>query len=168
MKKLFIGLLVFGFATQLMFSQIEKLPEVDITVNYKYLNSINAENQDIDLSVKLLEEEVAFYNLKESELYKDEYETYYVSFYIPQGKIVAAYNRDGKILRTIERFENIKLPDAVVASILEKYPNWSIKGDAYKVDYRDKSGIAKKQYKVNLQKNGKNIKVKINDKGEFN
>ena len=168
MKKLFIGLLVFGFATQLMFSQIEKLPEVDITVNYKYLNSINAENQDVDLAVKELEEEVAFYNLKESELYKDEYETYYVSFYIPQGKIVAAYNRDGKILRTIERFENIKLPDAVVASILEKYPNWSIKGDAYKVDYRDNSGIAKKQYKVNLQKNGKTIKVKINDKGEFN
>ena len=52
MKKLWIGLLVFGFATQLMFSQIEKLPEINITVNYKYLNSINAENQDVDLRVK--------------------------------------------------------------------------------------------------------------------
>ena len=167
MKKLFIGLLVFGFATQLMFSQIEKLPEVDITVNYKYLNSINAENQDVDLAVKELEEEVAFYNVKETDLYKDEYETYYVTFYIPQGQIVAAYDRDGKIIRTIERFENIKLPKLVVLALVDKYPDYQIKGDVYKVDYNDRNGIAAKQYKVNLENNGKTIKVKINEKGEF-
>ena len=79
MKKLMLGLLVFGFTTQFMFSQVVKLPEIDITVNYKYLNSIDAENQDIDLSVKNLEEEVAFFNLKESDFYRDEYQTYYVS-----------------------------------------------------------------------------------------
>lgn len=167
MKKLFIGLLVFGFASQLMFSQIEKLPEVDITVNYKYLNSINAENQDVDLAVKELEEEVAFYNVKETDLYKDEYETYYVTFYIPQGQIVAAYDRDGKIIRTIERFENIKLPKLVVLALVDKYPDYQIKGDVYKVDYNDRNGIAAKQYKVNLENNGKTIKVKINEKGEF-
>ena len=167
MKKVIIGLLVFGFATQLMFSQIEKLPEVDITVNYKYLNSINAETQDVDIRVKALEEEVAFYNIKENELYNDEYETYYVTFYIPQGEIVAAYDKDGKIIRTIERFKNIELPKIVMLSIVEKYPKWHVIGDVYKVDYRDKSGIAKKKYIVNLQKDGKYIKVKINDKGEF-
>ena len=167
MKKLWIGLLVFGFATQLMFSQIEKLPEINITVNYKYLNSIDAENQDVDLRVKSLEEDVAFYNLKESDFYKDEYTTYYVSFYIPQGKIVAAYDKDGKIIRTIERFKNIKLPKAVVASIIEEYPKWSIMGDAYKVEYHDGMGVAKKQYKVKLEKNNKKMTVKVNEKGEF-
>lgn len=167
MKKVIIGLLVFGFATQLMFSQIEKLPEVDITVNYKYLNSINAETQDVDIRVKALEEKVAFYNIKENELYNDEYETYYVTFYIPQGEIVAAYDKDGKIIRTIERFKNIELPKIVMLSIVEKYPKWHVMGDVYKVYYSDKSGIAKKKYIVNLQKDGKYIKVKINDKGEF-
>jgi len=167
MKKIVFGLLVFGFATQLMFSQIVDLPEVNITVNYKYLNSINVENQDVDLAVKELEDEVAFFNLKESELYKDEYRTYYVSFYIPEGKIVAAYDKDGKILRTIERFKNIKLPKLVTLSIVEKYPEWLIGDDAYKVEYHDETGIAKKQYKVKLQNMNKKMTIKIDEKGEF-
>lgn len=167
MKKLLLGLLVFGFATQLMFSQVEKLPEVYIAVNYKYLNAIDAENQDADRVVKELEEEVAFYNLKESDLFRDEYSTYYVTFYIPEGKIVAAYNKDGKIIRTFEKFKNVKLPRVVIESIASTYPNWSIVEDVYKVNYHDLSGNVKKQYKVKLTNKNKKITVKVDDKGEI-
>ncbi len=109
MKKLMLGLLVFGFATQLMFSQEVKpieLSEVNVTVNYKYLDAIDS--KEVAVPVKMLEQEVAYFNLKESDLYSDEYDTYQVSFFIPQGRIVAAYDSDGKILRTIERFKNIQ------------------------------------------------------------
>ncbi len=165
MKKLLIGLLVFGLTTQFMFSQVIELSEVNVTVNYKYLDAIDS--KEVAVPVKMLEEQVAFYNLKESDLYSDQYDTYQVSFFIPQGKIVAAYDSDGKILRTIERFKNVKLPRSVVVSVTKNYPKWRIVEDAYKVDYYGKSGIAKKQYKIKLKNRDKKITVKVDEDGEF-
>ena len=98
MKKSLIGLLVFGLATQFMFSQVVKpieLSEVNVSVNYKYLDAIDS--KEVAVPVKMLEEKVSYYNLKESDLYSDEYDTYQVSFFIPEGRIVAAYDSDGKI-----------------------------------------------------------------------
>ena len=40
-------------------------------------------------------------------------------------------------------------------------------GDAYKVEYRDGNEVAKKQYKVKLEKNNKKMTVKVNENGEF-
>ncbi len=151
MKKLMLGLLVFGFTTQFMFSQVIKLSEVHLDVNYKYLDATTSE--ELAQPVQMLEEEVAFYNLKESDLYSYEHDTYHVSFFIPEGKIVAAYNADGEILRTVERFENIRLPISVFEAIINKYPNWEVAEDTYKVNYFGRSGIAKKEYKVKI-KNG--------------
>ncbi len=160
-----LGLLVFGFTTQFMFSQIIELPDVYLDVNYKYLNAIDSE--DVAISVKKIEEEVAFYNLKESDFYSDEYDTYQVSFFIPEGKIVAAYNADGEILRTFEKFKNIKLPIGVHEAILERFPNWTIVKDAYKVNYYGRSGNATKQYKVQLKNKDKKMTVKIDEDGDF-
>lgn len=165
MKKLMFGLLVFGFATQFMFSQIVELPEVHLDVNYKYLNAIDSE--DVEIAVKMLEEEVAFYNVKESTFYDDTIDTYRVSFFIPKGKIVAAYNEDGEILRTFERFENVALPTSVFDAIIDKYPNWDVVEDTYKVNYYGKTGIAKKQYKVKLKNKDKKIIVKLDEDGDF-
>ncbi len=168
MKKLLLGLFVFGLATQFMFSQVVKpieLSEVNVTVNYKYLDAIDS--KEVAVPVKMLEQEVAYFNLKESDLYSDEYDTYQVSFFIPQGRIVAAYDSDGKILRTIERFKNIKLPRSVIVSITKNYPKWKIVEDAYKVDYYGKSGIAKKQYKIKLKNRDKKMTVKVDEDGEF-
>ena len=70
MKKLILGLFLFGLTTQ-MFSQITKLPEVVVrSVNYKYLIAVD-ENQE-DVNVKNLEEQVAMYNVKNTDLYSDE------------------------------------------------------------------------------------------------
>lgn len=168
MKKSLIGLLVFGLATQFMFSQVVKpieLSEVNVSVNYKYLDAIDS--KEVAVPVKMLEEKVSYYNLKESDLYSDEYDTYQVSFFIPEGRIVAAYDSDGKILRTIERFKNVKLPRSVIVSVTKNYPKWKIVEDAYKVDYYGKSGIAKKQYKVKLKNRDKKMTVKLDEDGEF-
>jgi len=162
MKKFVTGLLVMGL-TSLMFAQSTELPEVEITaVNYKYLNAVDA--NDTAINVKKLEEKVAMFDLKNSELYSDEY-TYKVSFYIPDGKIVAAYDRNGNIVRIIEKFNNIKLPEAVRMSISKRFPNWIINTDIYRVDYRD--GNAKKVYKVLLKNGDEKMRIKIDDEGEF-
>ncbi len=164
MKKLVIGLLVFGFATQFMFSQIIKLPEVEV-INYKYLNAIDS--KEVAEPVKMLEEEVATYNLKDSKFYREDRDKYTVKFFIPEGKIVAAYDKDGKVIRTVEKFKNIKLPKTILRSISKEFPNWDIVEDTYKVLYYDKSDVTLKQYKVKLKNMDKIVIVKFNDDGDF-
>ena len=164
MKKLLIGLLVFGFTTQFMYSQVVELPEVNVDVNYKYLNAI--ESQDVAVPVRNLEKEVAFYNLKGSEA-PNVYDLYPVTFVIPQGKIVAFYDKDGKINRTIERFKNIELPRSVIEAVAEQYPDWEIADDAYKVDYYGTNGRAIKEYRVKLEKEKKRKILKFDGNGEY-
>ena len=153
-----------GFVSQMNAQEI-KLPEVVISaVNYKYLNAVNTE--DSDPAVARLEQEVALYNIKESDLYEDEYDSYMIEFYIPDGRIVAAYDRDGNILRTIEKFKSVKLPKDVRDAVFTKYPNWTLDSDAYFVNYEN-DRYAKKVYKIKLR-NGKEVmRVKIDAEGNF-
>ena len=165
MKKLIISLFIIGLTTQL-YAQIVELPEVEITaVNYKYLNTVDRE--DLAQPVKMLQEKVALYDLKKSDLYSDEYDSYYVTFYIPDGKIVAAYDTDGKIVRTIERFKDVKLPLNVSRAIVERFPGWSITGDVYKVSYHENGGVTKMQYKVRIENGDETLKLKIDEMGNF-
>jgi hypothetical protein len=107
------------------------------------------------------------FDLKNSEYYNDEYDTYNISFYIPEGKILAAYDKDGKLIRTIEKFKNVKLPKAVSLAIAERFPNWSMTSDVYKVSFHKNNDVAKKQYKVSLENSDKKMKVKLDEKGNF-
>jgi len=167
MKKLLLGLLVLGFTAQLHAQVVNDgmLPEVEVrATNYKYLNSID--NTEAAVSVQLLEDMVAKFDVRSSEFYEDGSDFYRVYFYIPEGKIVAAYDRDGKILYTIEKFTNVALPNDVATSIAERFPGWSIAKDVYKVNYDVKLG-AQKQYKIVLENGKKTIRVKVDEDGSF-
>jgi len=167
MKKFIIGLFVIGLTSQ-VFSQItkvEELSEVVVTaVNYKYLNTLD--NKEAAIPVQMLERKAAAYNLREADFYQDDYGIYYVSFFIPEGKLVAAYNGDGEIIRTIERFNDVKLPPAVRNAIVDRFPKWKIVKDVYRVTYNQNKG-ANKTYKVKLENGNKTMKVKVDDTGEF-
>ncbi|WP_378178228.1 nicotinate-nucleotide adenylyltransferase [Aquimarina sp. SS2-1] len=165
MKKIIISLLLIGAAFP-SFSQIlEKLPEVVIiATNYKYLRTVDSEDESV--SVDLLQKEVASYDLKNSDVYEDEYDLYYVSFHIPDGKILAAYDKNGKVLRTIEKFKNVKLPKEVIQAVSQRFPGWIIAKDAYLVNYHSENGVSKK-YKLRLQNGNKRIKVKTDEFGKF-
>ncbi|XLS30130.1 nicotinate-nucleotide adenylyltransferase [Flavobacteriaceae bacterium M23B6Z8] len=167
MKKIIIVLFVFGIYN-FSFSQVikeEKLEEVTVTaVNYKYISSVGGE--DVAFPVRLLEREAAKWTPKESDLYEDEYDFYKISFFIPEGKIVAAYDKDGKILRTIEKFKNVKLPKVVSSAIVDRFPGWDVVEDVYLVKYNDKKGTSKK-YKIKLQNGDQMIKVKMDAEGNF-
>ena len=163
MKKLMFFLISMGFVSQL-YAQDIKLPEVVISaVNYKYLNAVNSE--DSDPSVVRLEQEVAFYNVRESDLYEDEYDSYMIEFYIPDGRIVAAYDKDGNILRTIEKFKSVKLPKDVRDAVFTRFPNWTLDDDVYYVNYNNKD--AKKVYKIKLRNGKEVLRVKIDAEGHF-
>jgi hypothetical protein len=168
MRKFIIGLFVIGLTSQVFAQEVsktEKLSEVVVTaVNYKYLNTLD--NKEMGVPVQMLERKVASYNVKDSNFYQDDFGLYHIAFYIPDGRIVAAYDEDGKIIRTIERFEDVKLPSAVRNSVAERFPNWTIVNDVYRVTYNQKKG-ARKSYKIKLKNGDKTMRVKIDDTGEF-
>lgn len=167
MKKIIIALAAIVFAGNAYCQVVkeEKLAEVVVTaVNYKYVNQVGT--KDAALPVKLLERKVANFDLKNSDIYNDEYDYYTVSFYIPDGKIVAAYDKDGKIIRTIERFRDINLPQDVRKALVKRFPGWTIEKDVYKVTYENKKG-AKKTYKIKLVNGDKKLRVKSDAEGNF-
>ena len=167
MKNLIIALFIIGLTTQ-VFAQdpkTEKLSEVIVVaVNYKYLSQIGS--QESAVPVNLLQRKAATYNIREADFYDDEYDFYTVSFFIPEGKIVAAYDKDGKIIRTIEKYENIALPLEVATSVANRFPKWKISKDVYLVKYNDNNG-ANRTYKLILKNGDERLKIKIDADGNF-
>lgn len=162
------GLLTFGLIIPMQ-SQITKTEELSEVVvyatNYKYLNSLETE-EEVSVPVELLRKKVASFDLKESEFYQDDYGVYQINFYIPEGRILAAYDKDGKIIRTAEKFKNINLPVAVREAIYKRFPGWTITKDLYLVRYHEGNDV-KKRYKLKLENGNKVLRVKVDEKGEF-
>lgn len=158
------GLLATGFALQSN-AQIVTLPEVTIAArSYKYLRSVD--NKEASQAVKLLERKAASYDVKNSEFYDEDYENYYITFYLPDGYVLATYDANGKLLQTAERFKNTLLPSAVRTAVATRYPNWAITQDTYLIKYDHDNG-AKKKYKMTLQNGDKRLKVKADEAGNF-
>lgn len=167
MKKILLGLMVIGFASQAFCQDPEpiELSEVIVKpVNYRYLDQVDSRLAAVP--VKMLERKVASFDIKEQDYYQDDFDYYTVSFFIPEGKIVAVYDQEGNVLRTIEKFKDIKLPGAVMDAIADRFPKWKVVSDVYRVKYNDNSG-AKQTYKLRLENRDKSMKVKINENGEF-
>ncbi|MDG1572032.1 nicotinate-nucleotide adenylyltransferase [Robiginitalea sp. M366] len=168
MKKLLLGLLCIGLTTPALAQIVktEKLSEVTVyATNYKYLSSV-ANEEPAAIPVKMLERKVAAFDLENSEFYEDDYNYYQIRFYIPEGSILAAYDKDGNIIRTIERFDNIALPNSVRLAVVDRFPGWEITKDVYRVNYHQNKG-AVKTYKLTLENGDKRLRVKIDDRGNF-
>jgi len=167
MKRFILSLLAIGLIS-FVYSQevkLEELSEVVIeAVNYKYLNT--SDNKVAAVPVKMLERKAAAYDVTTKDYYQDNYDYYTVSFVIPDGKLVAVYDPDGKILRTIEKFKDIPLPVAVSKALQDRFPNWEIVQDVYRIRYEDRKG-ALKNYKVKLQNGDKTMRVMMSEEGEF-
>lgn len=168
MRKLIMVMLVmlFGLTIQTFAqNEIEKLSEVEILgVNYKYLNDLG--DKEVATPVKILEKKAAKFDLKNADFYEDETQRYNVYFMIPDGKILAVYDGDGEIIRTSEKFKDVKLPISVANAVVDAYPGWHITGDIYLVTYHRNKG-AKKTYKLFLEKGTKKMKIKTDDLGNF-
>ena len=165
MKKILIILFIIGLSTNIYAQDPIELSEVIIVArNYKYLNKID--NTEAAIPVKFLQRKVAAYNIKDADFYDDDYNYHTVSFFIPEGKIVAVFDNDGKIIRTIEKFKNIKLPITVAQAIQNRFPTWKISKDVYLLKYHIKKG-AKRTYKITLENGDQRLKVKMDVEGNF-
>jgi hypothetical protein len=165
MKNLFLFLLACGLTTP-VFAQVIELDTVVISpIKYKYIYEVV--DDDIDQSVKDLQMKLGTFDVTKEEYYNDEYDNYSVSFYIPKGYAVATYDKDGKLLRTIERYKNVKLPLSVSQALVERFPNWAVDKDIYKVSYSEPKWESKKTYKLKLTNGEKTIRVKTDEDGNF-
>ena len=171
MKKLILGLLIFGLTIQ-GYSQVDdeskpiELSEVNITAaNYKYLNSVG--DTETAIAVTQLEKTVASFDLKNSKYFEEESDEYLVYFKVPVGKILAAYDNEGEIIRTQEKFVDIQLPLKVSNTIVDNYPGWKITGDIYLVKYMRSREDTFKMYKLFIEKDGKTKKIKTDEHGKI-
>ncbi|HVS95621.1 MAG TPA: hypothetical protein VHE54_04015 [Puia sp.] len=162
---LLTGLCAIGFASPVLCQQT--LPGVTvIAANYKYLKTVGG--KQVVVPVTRLQRTAASYDVKNSEYYEEDYDTYFISFILPEGQILAAYDANGKLLRTAEKYKDIRLPAAVTNAVVSRFPNWSIAKDVYIVNYYDQNGgNAQKKYKLLLQNGTKRIRVQVNENGEF-
>lgn len=168
MKKNFFswvtGTLLLGMTVP-VFAQ-EVLPEVTVTAaNYKYLKI--AGGKDVAQPVQLLQRTAAAYDIKQTEFYEEEYDTYFISFYIPEGQLLAAYDSSGRLIRTAEKYKNVKLPTAVTSAVAARFPQWRISKDVYLVTYYETAEKSTKKYKLLLENGDKRLRVKVNEAGEF-
>jgi hypothetical protein len=159
---LLLFLLACGLTTT-VFAQIIELDEVVLyPVKYKYLFEVV--DDDLDKSVKNLQKKLANFDVTKEEYYNNEYQ---VSFYIPKGYALASYDKYGKLIKTIERYKNVKLPLAVSQALVKRFPNWTVDKDIYKVIYSEKKWESKKIYKLKLTNREKIIRVKTDEGGVF-
>ena len=164
MKKLIIGLLILGLTTPLFAQDPNQLPEVVIVHNYKYLDA--ASNSELAIPVQNMQFTVSDFNVKTLDIYTEENDYYEVYFIIPEGKVLATYDSKSNLLKTAERYTDIKLPLKVRQAIAKRFPNWGISKNNYLVHYYEPSDI-RKVYKITLDNDKQRIRVKMDENGNF-
>ena len=167
MKQSKIILLIGGLITGFISSSSAQIMLPDFTViavRYKYLSAVD--NKELPQPVRLLERKAVQYDIKNSELYADEYDEYDITFILPSGYILATYDKDGKLLRSAERYQDVALPATVVQAVGKKFPQWGFTKDLYLVTYHEANG-AKKVWKITLQNGDMRLRVKADEKGNL-
>lgn len=165
MKKFLILLLCIGSVQALIAQDRAQLDEVVVVAyNYRYLSAVD--NSEAPVPIQRLEREVADFQVTETDAYLDDFDTYTVSFAIPDGKIVAVYDNEGEIIKTIERFNDFQLPASIISVLKTDFPKWTIVKDVYKVSYNSKTG-AKKLYKIKLKNGKETIRIRMNGEGNY-
>jgi len=160
----YFALLIIALACGTLTAQ-EELEEVVVkAANYRYLNAVD--NTEVPAPVRNLQEEVATYDTSKKDLYIDEDLTYNAAFEIPEGKILVAYDEKGNILKTVERFKNIRLPRSVRNALAQEYAGWSIVKDLYLINYSQELG-AKKVYDIKLKNANDVVRIKMNENGKL-
>lgn len=169
MKKIILGLFVFGLTIP-SFAQEIAILEVDIApASYKYLPKVAEDTTDVSPAqpVKLFQQRPAIFNLEDSKYYEDNYGYYFLSFYIPEGKILASYDAEGNILRTIEKLRNTEIPSIITKAVVDKYPGWTVSENVYLVNFHDEFEEVRKEYKLLLERGNQRRRVKIDENGKF-
>lgn len=167
MRKILLVLMLVGLTNPLMAQDPIELSEVLIKgANYRYLDAVNYE--EAPMPVRFLERQAATFKGEGRDLYVDDFGSYAVEFYIPDGKVVAFYNEDNEVIKTIERYQDVQLPLEVRYAIKTEYPGWTIVKDVYHVRYNANTDVdSRMYYTIKLTNGDKTMRVKIADDGTY-
>ncbi len=169
MKTLITGLLVVGFAS-LGFSQSSGIEQVELSeisvipFNTTYLNQVQDENTPE--RVKEIENVASQFDIMESKTYNEKYDAYEVIFKETNGRIIATYDKHGKIISSSERFHDVLLPYKVRRAVFKQYPDWTLQKNSYLVSYYLNKDV-KKVYRVLLKKDGERKNLKVDTSGNI-
>lgn len=141
---------------------IEELPEIviskigdDFSVYLPYKNP--------DLSIQNMQKYFVAYDLGKD---YEGYETYLVMMKNEKGTLTATYNQKGKLVRVVEKYENVTLPDDVIVAVLKAYPGWGIEADKFNYTQAD-GDIYKKEYMVKIKKDNQVKRLVVSPTGEI-
>lgn len=142
--------------------KIEELPGVVIKrVGTDF--SVYIPDNNPDQKVKMVEEKFIAYDLGKD---AEGYEEYLVVMEVKDGSLTATYNENGKLVRVVENFKNVRLPSEVIYSIYRTYPGWSIVNDSFLYTQED-GDIINKQYNVKIKKDKEVVKLVVRPNGEI-
>ncbi|MBP6182491.1 hypothetical protein [Flavobacterium sp.] len=167
--KSFIIVILFLSITITSYSQdidgnirMEELPGVVIKSAGKDF-SIYLPDKNPDKDVRALEEKFIAYDLGKD---YEGYENYLVIMETKNGSLSATYNENGKLIRVVENYKNVRLPSSVIYSVYRAFPEWKIVNDKYL--YSQKEGdVIKKEYNLRIKKDKEVRKLVVNANGDI-
>ncbi|TDE42322.1 hypothetical protein E0I26_14325 [Flavobacterium rhamnosiphilum] len=142
--------------------KIEELPGVVIKrVGSDF--SVYIPDNNPDQRVRTVEEKFIAFDLGKD---AEGFEEYLVVMEVKNGSLTATYNENGKLIRVVEEFKNVKLPSEVIYSIYRTYPGWSIVNDSFLYS-QEEGDIIKKQYNIKIKKDKETMKLVVRPNGEI-
>jgi hypothetical protein len=166
--KTFIIILVFLVVTTSLYSQdtgkikIEELPEVVIKRAGKDF-SVYLPSNNPDQRVKTVEQKFIAYDLGKD---AEGAEEYLLIMKAKNGSLAATYDDKGKLVRVVEDFKNVRLPNQVIYSVYRTYPGWTIVNDKF-LYTQEKGDVTKKQYNIKIKKDKDVVKLVVKPNGEI-
>ena len=143
--------------------ETKKLPEMVIKKAGNDFSVYLPEYENQDAKIKNLQESFIAYDLGKD---YEGFENYLVTMKVKDGSLAATYNENGKLMNVVEKYDNVKLPTAVIYNIYKTYPGWRISNDKYLYSQED-GDVTKKQYNIQLTKGKETKKIVVNSKGEI-
>jgi hypothetical protein len=142
--------------------KIEELPGVVIKrVGTDF--SVYIPDNNPDQRVKMVEDQFIAFDLGKG---AEGFEEYLVVMEAKNGSLTATYNENGKLVRVVENFKNVRLPSEVIYSIYRTYPGWSIVNDSFLYTQED-GDIINKQYNIKIKKDKEVVKLVVRPNGEI-
>ncbi|AUS07018.1 hypothetical protein C1A40_16895 [Tamlana carrageenivorans] len=148
-------------------SQTIALSDTYISQHQNYINTTSRDL--ISKHIKDVESHLitSNYTADLEDLCDDENDLYTVSFYTSSGKIEAAYNKKGKLIKTHERYKNNRLPLEVMQAISKNYPDWCIIEGLHFIKYHHENDTLNQVYKIKIKKESEILSLKTNEIGKF-
>jgi hypothetical protein len=164
--KSFIITLVFLVLSVSAYSQdkmkMEELPAVVIKSAGSDFSVYIPDNHP-DRDVRRMEEKFIAYDLGKD---LGGYETYLVLMETKNGSLAATYDETGKLIRVVENYKNVRLPNEVIYSIYKTYPDWTIVKDKY-LYTQEEGDVLKKQYNLKLVKDKQTLRLTVTSNGDI-